>query len=414
MKTPLAAAIALASLYADNPTLVETSFRHLTAPALGQLDQALISHYPVSTTTYNADKDVISRECHQVIAQACIRRMVYQQLAKYQDIAAPDVVKEALEYHNLPSSLQNELIGRYGGSRPNTWGEALDRLRQLADGSKRKLWELVLDHPMTSYVPMQCHHCANILPDTMSVPGDGSDEAVGLTEVNPEEAKEECLKLRGGWFRGRPRGPKILQWTCPKCQKISQWYRSSHPQIILNPFRWGRLCGEQEDLRLALANYFGVEVRTALPVDWDHIWSEYRASREDERSEWTVKDDSARNFAARLDEGIGCWTLVLVIHPNPELCQDVTGAYLSTSSSSDHAREDTKGRADLEHEPSMPRYRKLVETARTDKAGASTQAKTMNGFAICHRASFIPDQVTHELRQAAIDFKAGRDWWDLR
>lgn len=42
---------------------------------------------------------------------------------------------------------------------------------------------------------------------------------------------------------------KILPFTegCPECQYTSRWFRSSHPEITLNPQRWGRLCGEQED-----------------------------------------------------------------------------------------------------------------------------------------------------------------------
>ena len=42
---------------------------------------------------------------------------------------------------------------------------------------------------------------------------------------------------------------KILPFTegCPACQYTSRWFRSSHPEITLNPQRWGRLCGEQED-----------------------------------------------------------------------------------------------------------------------------------------------------------------------
>ena len=80
--------------------------------------------------------------------------------------------------------------------------------------------------------------------------------------------------------------------------------------------------GEQEDLRLTLADYLDISVRLGVPLDWDHVWTEYQSS---EKSNcWRVEDGSPRNFMCRLDEGIGSWTCVWSIHPNPKLCQDIT------------------------------------------------------------------------------------------
>ena len=87
--------------------------------------------------------------------------------------------------------------------------------------------------------------------------------------------------------------------------------------------RWGRLCGEQKDLRAWLAEAVGMPLRTIVPLDWDHVWSESR----DETSWQPPSDDSARNFAARLDEGIGSWTCVLAIHHESAHCEDVTDQY---------------------------------------------------------------------------------------
>lgn len=424
MKTPVAAATALASIYARNQCFVEDSFRYLTKPALEELSQAVRSHYPSSNTKQiiPSDED-ISKECHTAIAKACIRRMVYQQLGKYKDIASKDTVEEALKFHQLPQEIQTELVERYGGSPPSTWWEALEQLRALANGDTIKLWKLILDHPMTAYVPMQCQNCGNTLPDTMPLGIEQSDEAIGLVEVDPSSSTEkhgggECLQMRGGWFRGRPRGPKILEWTCPNCQTVSQWYRSGHPKVILNPNRWGRLCGEQEDLRLALANFLGVQVRTALPLDWDHIWSEFRATSsigvggKQEQRVWQVQDDSARNFAVRLDEGIGSWTLVLAIHPDPDLCQDLTQEYLTTFSNESSSL--SFGRADSCHSESMPRYERWVQEARLDGTGECTQAKTVNGYLICCQARLTSKQITAELQSAARAFESGQNWWDLK
>ena len=159
--------------------------------------------------------------------------------------------------------------------------------------------------------------------------------------------------------------------------------------MTLRACRWGRLCGEQEDARSALASYLGVPLRVALPLDWDHVWSEYQqhdgqssehqqqgaaagaasssssaaaaetiiAEQHGEvRREWPLEVDGdgggevggeaggeegvwaihegkgdapAANFAARLDEGIGAWSGVLLISPCSRSATP-TGPSLST------------------------------------------------------------------------------------
>ena len=116
-----------------------------------------------------------------------------------------------------------------------------------------------------------------------------------------------------------------------RCGSTSRWFRSSAAAVTINPQRWGRLCGEQEDARAALAAYLGVPLRTALPLDWDHVWSEYRTDAEEES--WAIHegvgDAPAANFAQRLEEGIGAWSVVLVIAAEPEHCCDATDEYLA-------------------------------------------------------------------------------------
>ena len=65
----------------------------------------------------------------------------------------------------------------------------------------------------------------------------------------------------------------------------------------------------------------------ACPLDWDHVWTEFAT----DDGGWGVHDAPARNFCARLDEGIGAWTRVLVVSADPSLCADATSAYLDIS-----------------------------------------------------------------------------------
>ena len=91
----------------------------------------------------------------------------------------------------------------------------------------------------------------------------------------------------------------VFVYSCPDCGAESRWFRSSHPEVTLNPNRWGRLCGEQEDLKVWLAKFLGLRLRYVFPTDWDHVWTE-------------VWDGEAfqplppnHDFAVRLHEGIG-------------------------------------------------------------------------------------------------------------
>jgi hypothetical protein len=444
---------AFASWYAQNPATMENLFQHLTPTALSQLEEDIIKRNTTAIAHTVDDQPDKTKEStatipttttthyYRMLAKVAIRRIAHKQLDKYASIAPPEQVQAALNYHVLPLALQTELWNKYGGSSPpNTWYDALERLREIAnnndgdnDGdSSSHLWRLVLDHPMTAYVPMQCQNCGHEVPDVGASSSSSDDSDIGLSEVDPTASNnndddEDCmqlLELRGGWFRGRPRAAKILQLDCPQCRFKSRWYRSGHPQVILNPSKWGRLCGEQEDLRLALANYLGIPIRTCVPLDWDHIWSEFgttedieeksnhastRTNSSTKENYWQVLDDNARNFAVRLDEGIGAWTGVFGIHPDPSFCQDLTSVYLQCSTGAEE-RGDC-GRADPCHSNEMSRYRKLVEKAQADRHGRKTQAKTVTGY-LLHQAGMTSDDITRELQCAARDY-GKKGWWEI-
>lgn len=416
--------MALASWYARDPILLERSFQHLTPASLALLRDG-IRDIDASEAVESLPAESVS-STYRVLAQAALRRLAHKQLDKYASVAAPEEVEAALKYHTLPSALQANLLDKYGGSSspPMTWWDALERLREIAGDDLSHLWSLILDHPMTAYVPMQCQKCGHEVPDCFT---NEDDSSLGLSEMEPDDSQNEVLEIRGGWFRGCPRRAVILKLDCPKCHCVTQWYRSSHIKIILNPNRWGRLCGEQEDLRLALASYLGIQVRTCVPLDWDHIWSEFRAKQAGEEAgmaEWCVQDDSARNFAARLDEGIGTWTGVVGIHPDPNLCQDLTNEYLSTCGTftADTANGNTNfgegssscevaGRADLCFSTKMPQYRKVVGDARKDETGSKTQAKTVMGN-LLEQAGLSSNDITTELRRAASE-NGSKSWWQV-
>lgn len=409
MKSTSRAALALTAWYTRDPMCVERLFQHLTPTALKQLQEG------IQTVTVLETNNDPSHDDYRVLAQAALRRMVHKQLDTCSSISPPDQVEAALKHYILPTELQQELWNKYGGScAPTTWWEALARLRDIAGTDSIQLWKLILDHPMTAYVPMQCQNCGHVVPDSSESGVEDSD--VGLSEVDPVVG-EELLGLRGGWFRGRPRSAKILQLDCPKCRTITRWYRSGHPQTILNPNKWGRLCGEQEHLRLALANYLEISLRVCIPLDWDHIWSEF-ATEESTSSalgspEWFVHDDSARNFAVRLDEGIGTWTGVLGIHENPLFCEDLTCRYLCCRDDTNRERGSDVplvGRADPCHAQEMPRYSTLVEAARKDQSGNKTQAKTVVGY-LLQLAGLTSDQITRDLRRASTEYGT-KGWWE--
>lgn len=407
----MTATMALASLYKQDPISVEKCFQHLTRDSLDKL-KADISGFVDPYSESSAPPCSQETTTYRVLARAALRRASHKQLDKFASIASSEEVKAALQYHTLPLSMQTELWNKYGGSSaPTTWWEALERLREIAGNDTSRLWRMVLDHPMTAYVPMQCQSCGHVIPDVAS---DESDNDLGLSEVETNTDDGNVLEIRGGWFRGRPRGPVILQLACPKCQSVTKWYRSGHPKIILNPNRWGRLCGEQEDLRLALAKYLGVQVRTCVPLDWDHIWSEFTSDEQgfDPSWKWWVQDDSARNFAVRLNEGIGAWTGILGIHPNPDLCKDLTFEYLTVRDSIETGEDVTTiGRADPCHAKEMHRYRDAVISAREDSSGSMTQAKTVLGY-LLQRAGMTSDVITEELKRAALEYGSS-NWYNV-
>jgi len=268
-----------------------------------------------------------------------------------------------------------------------------------------KLWRLVLKHPMTAYIHVQCQLCGHVVPD--QYPLQQTDADVGIKEVSPTGAE---IEIRAGWFRG-PRKAVVFELTCPRCKHISMWYRSGHPKVILNPNKWGRLCGEQEDLRLTLAEYLNIPVRLVCPLDWDHVWSEYQTSQTllntSSLAAWKVEDGSARNFFRRLDEGIGSWTRVWAIHTNPDWCQNVTQEYLRYQK--DGGRADDHGD---EEDDAMNSYKQTVKYAQHDSTGSLTQAKTCNGY-ILARANFTDDDVTLQLKRAATEY-GSKEWWQLQ
>ena len=54
----------------------------------------------------------------------------------------------------------------------------------------------------------------------------------------------------------------------------------------------------------------------------------------------------------------------------------------------------------------------LRQAARSDAAGSTTQARSVNGHLVYSRAGFTPAQVTAVLRHAVEDF-GERAWWQL-
>jgi len=444
MKTTSVAALALSALNERDPILLQQKFQHLTAPNLKEIDSLLCTE-ETRILAEARHHDYIDAENipphyttdhNQVLAEAVLRSIVFRGLGKFRHLYPSGVVQEALSSHPLPEHLQDVLVQRYGAtsakSPPKTWDDALQQLMTLATVSKetlgenknnnsdlsrsealdkRKLWQLILDHPMTAYQPFQCLQCGQVIVDDVhSTPVD--DFRQGLSMVKPNGSE---LDLRGGWFRGKPHSSKtVFQLDCPNCGQTSRWYRSGHPKMLLNPaIGWGRLCGEQEDLRLHLASYLDIPIRICFPLDWDHVWTEFLLPNQSDMDEiitmdqsWDVRDDSARNFAVRLDEGIGSWTGVLAISPDPNWCEDVTGEYLSTSSC-----KSGKGRVDKEHAHKMNRYRDLVERAQNDSTGDCTQAKTVSGY-VLRRANWSADDVSAIMKRAAKDY-GNKEWWNL-
>ena len=432
------AASALVALHQQDPIAVEQNFQFLTPTALSKLDEDLIATMvtppvpPSSSLSQHPRQEMIQQERNVVLAKAMIRRMVYKCLdGKFANTFSPKEIEDALKYHQLPGALQQELMERHASydeknktifkESPTTWYEALQQLKLISNGDSVKLWKLILDHPMTSYQPMQCQDCGFAIPDVPST--EEEDEHIGLFEVEPTGNE---LELRGGWFRGRPQRAKVFGLSCPNCGKSqTRWYRSGHPRLMLNPHRWGRLCGEQEDLRQMLAEYIRIPLRLCLPLDWDHIWSEFSggASRQndtitdqtqhkDQSVCWKVDDESAQNFALRLDEGIGSWTRVFAIHPKAEYCEDVSDCYLKYQSEGGRVDDEVDDGDTRLQQKRMTRYRQIVNEARNDSTANQTQAKTLNGY-VLNRANFNSDRITKEIRKAVQDYRIGTSWWEI-
>lgn len=344
----------------DAPSL-DRVFQHLTSTQLEDLE---------------ADLGLASADAATLLATAVLRRYVHRVLDKrltFGDVGA------ALQYHGLEDTIE-ELKARAGKSR-------------------EILWRLLMAHPMTEYVPVQCQQCGHRVPDETQ-PG-STDADVGLREDTPTEA--EAPLVRGGWYRG-PREAVIFVLDCPTCSATSRWFRSSAASVTLNPNRWGRLCGDQEDARTALAAHLGVPLRTALPLDWDHIWSEFKGDDE----VWTIHegagDAPAANFALRLDEGIGTWSGVLVVgSTDPLQTGDATEEYLDCRPA---------GRADASLAGAMPRFSERVRAARVDATGEATQARSVNGHLVYVRAGFSSAQVTAVMR-CAVEEHGVRRWWEM-
>lgn len=403
MKAVTPAAVgALATLFAKNASLIQHENFMLNPKALQDAENALRE-----TNSGLKDQDI-----HVALAHACLRQKTYQTLTKFSHVATKDEMEEALVHTELPKDLQAELLQLnprpVGIEPPNTWKDELEYLQKLSESQSNPndwLWRQLLNHPITAYNPVQCPKCRHVVPDAYSpsVSQGEADSKVGLVEIEPVGNE---LGLRSGWFRG-PRGKVVFQITCTECQQVYTWYRSGHPNILLSPHKQGRLCGEQENLRLSLANCLGIPLRMAVPLDWDHVWTEFCCAfsfSNSENNKWQVEDDSARNFACRLDEGIGVWTGVLALHPDPALCEDATDLYLRS--------QQDGGRTDNEHSEKLADYRSRVNHARSDSSFAKTQAGTGAGY-IIHRVQLSSNEVTDTIKQAARDFKREKKWWDL-
>ena len=410
MPSPVAVA-AVASLYERDRPLVDRAFKHMTRDELRSIDEQLLQDYDKvlssqgdSSAQEGMNVSQKQQDCYKALGQAFIRRTAYRSLNKYAKLlSSRDIVEDALKYYTLPHELQQILAKKFSTDNvaPRTWYDALEHLKEMATSTsgtldQGKLWRLVLEHPMTAYIPVQCQKCGHVVRD--EYPLQQSDEEVGIKEVPPTG---EELDLRAGWYRG-PRQAVVFEMTCPDCDFISKWYRSEHPKILLNPNKWGRLCGDQEDLRLILADYLKIPVRYIRPLDWDHCWSEYQTSSTS--NDWDVHDGSARNFCRRIDEGIGSWTRVWAIHP--DFCEDVTQKYLNYKKYG--GRADDRNDEEIDD---MIRYGKIVKDAQYDATGEMTQAKTCNGY-ILARGNYTDEEITDELRRAAKEYK-DKEWWQL-
>ena len=393
------AAFERARLAALAPAVRHECFAHLTRANLDQLESRL------------ADGSSDTAAGTAVIGAALLRRVVHHVLAKRGAAGCGggrERFEEILDSHALPEAMRLRVAEQFFDDDDRaptaeatfTWLSLLRWLETLAGGSRERLWELVEAAPWLEYVPVQCAACGRPVADETNP--EASDQEVGVAEVPPTDVERPLV--RSGWYRG-PRGPVVFELTCRSCGSVSRWFRSSAPEVVLNAHRWGRLCGEQEDLRAWFADGVAQPMRTIVPLDWDHVWSEHAA---DVAGVWVPpRDDPARNFAARLDEGIGSWTEVLAIGAEPEWCGCVTDDYLRVHD----AAADPAGRADAKHAPQMARYRDTVRAARLEPSGSLCQARTLNGF-VLQSAGFDATHVSGVMRRAAQQF-GSREWWEV-
>jgi len=365
----LAMASGIVEVARKDPRLIST----LNAEALATL-----------SSEGHADKEVL-------IARLLLRSNVWavRRKATFLSSYSAEKTEEVLGSFKLPP----DLAERCGLSRDaeQTWLDAVKEIqRQNRESSPLQLWSAIEKHPIVEYVHVQCQACGRQVPDSFPDPEDAN-----LKEETPND--DETPFVRSGWFRG-PRGPVVFVYTCPSCGVVSRWYRSLHPEITLNPVRWGRLCGEQEDLKVWLAKYVGVHLRVCCPMDWDHVWTEVW-----DGEGWQPLDPNCVNFARRLREGIGSWTRVLAIgtpvsgNSPADASEDATEAYILRANGSD---------------TDVAEWRLQIEKARNDSTGASTQSRTLCGY-IIEQAGFDISKVTAELRLAQTDFDCGNDWWEL-
>jgi hypothetical protein len=427
---------ALASL---PPGVGASCFAHLDRTSLDTIHAHLAA----------PEEDAAARQRRDgVIGAALLRRIVCIHLDKRAARGPTDAstVDRVLSLHTLPAPVAAAAAAAAASAAasaaapvpdappPRTWLDLLTQLHAASPSDLPRLWSLVEAAPWLSYVPVQCVVCGKPVPD-VTAPAE-PDAAVGLREVEPTAAERPFL--RAGYFRG-PRGPVAFELSCPGCGVTSRWFRSSHPSVTLNPNRWGRLCGEQEDLRAWLAEALGVGLRTVVPLDWDHVWSEKAfpptegagfppsgeegelpptgaemtflpLSAESAAPHWlSPTGTNARNFAARLDEGIGAWTRVLAVSCDPHSCGCVTEAYLRSAGDG--------GLVDAAHAARLREYRRMVLEARADSTGRSCQAGTLNGYVLAS-AGFSDDQVTAVMARAAAQHAAAPSgepfsWWQI-
>lgn len=250
------------------------------------------------------------------------------------------------------------------------------------DESPAALWQRVERHPIAEYVHVQCQSCGHLIPDSFP-----AEEDPNLSEEEPQP--EERPFVRAGWFRG-PRGAVVFVFRCPDCGAVSRWFRATHPEVTLNPNRWGRLCGEREDLKAWLAQYLGVRLRVCLPLDWDHVWTEVF-----DGDSWRPLDPNCVDFARRLNEGIGSWTHVLAIGTPGSgdmvaATEEVTEKYLRMAKAS---------------EDEVTAWRRQIHSAREDPTGQDTQSRTSHGHTLLC-AGLEDHEITAELRAAQRAFDA--------